>query len=578
MTFRLTKMLVQILKDYVTPLILILMFVLNSCSHPTNDIRLERIDKTISASPKEAIDKLSNICRDSLSKPDQYYYDLLCIKARDKAYISHQTDTIIIPVIEYYRSKKNKLYPEALYYGGRIYSDLGDYPTALRHFQQALDNLDTLGVNRNLRARVLSQTGRLLNSMRMYTEAVPCLEEALTLIHATQDTFSLAYSHQLLGTVQMHMNYFDAAEINFNEAAKLAIALKKEDRAFMDMYRAAVKYRKGALDSALSLIRNVPLLIDSNSKNTALDYALRIYICNGITDTAYIYAKELAFGSDNTNRKNGLRALLSSPLRDRVPSDSLREWTIAYDNAIERHFNHYESDGITLQRKEYNYNMHLRELEKAKKSNVKLKDIIHYIILAGFGSFLVILILAYRNKKLALRLSMAINSIKDIRELNSPTSPMHKSPHKNMHLAVSSDTTTLRQQLLEELVALGNANDKTAQISDKIKSSLAYNSLRNRIDNGKIVHENDILWKELENTVLETSPLFKNRLELLTGSNNSQDLHLALLIKCGIKSKDMQTVYGKEKGTISYYRRKLCRKIFGKEDATKLLDRIITLL
>ena len=52
------------------------------------------------------------------------------------------TDSLIRTVLEYYEKHPgSEQYPEALYYGGRVYSDLGDSPTALRYFQHALDAL-----------------------------------------------------------------------------------------------------------------------------------------------------------------------------------------------------------------------------------------------------------------------------------------------------------------------------------------------------------------------------------------------------------------------------------------------------
>ena len=57
-----------------------------------------------------------------------------------------------------------------------------------------------------------------------------------------------------------------------------------------------------------------------------------------------------------------------------------------------------------------------------------------------------------------------------------------------------------------------------------------------------------------------------------------RELHTALLIKCGIKPKDMGILFGKE-GTISYYRENLCEKLLGKrKETTRLLNDIIRLL
>ena len=63
------------------------------------------------------------------------------IKAADKAYIAHASDTGILRVVDYYRAHPDStLYAESLYYAGRVYSDLGDSPTALKYFQTSVSS------------------------------------------------------------------------------------------------------------------------------------------------------------------------------------------------------------------------------------------------------------------------------------------------------------------------------------------------------------------------------------------------------------------------------------------------------
>lgn len=79
---------------------------------------------------------LDSIKYDGLSDHDRHFFDFLSIKANDKAYVRHESDSLILDVIDYYSShNKDNIYPEALYYGGRVFSDLGDLPTALRYFR-----------------------------------------------------------------------------------------------------------------------------------------------------------------------------------------------------------------------------------------------------------------------------------------------------------------------------------------------------------------------------------------------------------------------------------------------------------
>lgn len=56
----------------------------------------------------------------------QMYYWLLTVKAADKAYITHTSDSLIRLVLDYYEQEGDRrLLLEAYYYAGRVYRDLG---------------------------------------------------------------------------------------------------------------------------------------------------------------------------------------------------------------------------------------------------------------------------------------------------------------------------------------------------------------------------------------------------------------------------------------------------------------------
>jgi len=104
---------------------------------------LRKIIKMMTDSLPQARAMPDSIDRSSLGEADRNLRDLLAIKAADKAYVKHTADSTILRVVDYYdRHQSTVRYPEALYYAGRVYSDLGDYPTALKYFQDALDEVE----------------------------------------------------------------------------------------------------------------------------------------------------------------------------------------------------------------------------------------------------------------------------------------------------------------------------------------------------------------------------------------------------------------------------------------------------
>ena len=245
-------------------IIIVLCVILLGCETRQHDVRLDAVADVAGQDPLGALRSLDSIDYVALSESDRHFYDFLNIKAKDKAYIRHTSDSLILDVINWYGNhRKGNLYPETLYYGGRVYSDIGDYPTALRYFHMALDKLPENTDNLQLRATVLSQTGRLLNLLRLYKEAEPYLEKSIEISRLIGDSIGVTNDLLLYGTVQLRAGHYDEAEGSFQNVftkrTKLPNTLLLRSR----MYLAAVKHYKGENDTALYLIRHVREAIES---------------------------------------------------------------------------------------------------------------------------------------------------------------------------------------------------------------------------------------------------------------------------------------------------------------------------
>ena len=192
------------------------------CSESKHDERLVHIAEIVSDEPEEALRCLDSISPAGLAEADRHYYDFLTIKATDKAYILHQSDSLILDVINYYAShSEDKLYPEVLYYAGRVYTDLGDSPTALRYYQMAIEE-SKKRPNSELDYRLLSQTGRLLNSINLFDEAISYIEAALKIERQDNDTLKIINDLHLLGGTYLRACDYAPAEKYFREAYYLS--------------------------------------------------------------------------------------------------------------------------------------------------------------------------------------------------------------------------------------------------------------------------------------------------------------------------------------------------------------------
>ncbi len=572
--------------------------ILSCCSGKQHDHRLSRIEDIIAISPKEALDSLGTIDYARLSDADKHYYDFLSIKASDKAYITHTSDSLILKVIDYAQSHQDEgRYPEALYYGGRVYSDLGDYPTAIHYFQNALDLfLSTNSKDLNLKANIYSQYGRLLTSLRLYDDAIPYIESSIEIGKQMKDTANIIYDLQLLGGTYLRASNYEFAERAFNEALQLSKNQAPFHSAKSWMYLAAIKYRLEQIDSALYFIRNTPDKVKPTVRNSALGYAANIYLEAGILDTAYIYAREIICNPDSAPRETGYHVILSPKLRKFIPTDSLNQYISDYRNLLENFYDQNKTQLAINQQNLYNYQLHEREKAKAKKSNELLKSCVFAFLLIIILMALVILYFKNRNKAHIIELHEALTNITELRnQLNDvlkPSASDNKLEFPSGYKEKTDDTHTasllpifktkeqgLRNQLKNELMALYKNASVSKEISPIILQSEVYQKLQELIANGKTIKEQNHLWIELEETILKCSPKFRVNLNLLTlGNLTTLELHTALLIKCGIKPSQMATLLGRSNGAIVSRRETLCVKVLDKKLGTKVIDSIIRLL
>lgn len=542
------------------------------CGPRQHDQRLANVEATISKSPKEALALLDSIDITTLSEADRYYYDFLSVKAGDKAYIEHASDTTILKVIDYYADKDDALYVEALYYGGRVYSDMGDTPTALQYFHEALDNFSDESPDLDLKANILSQTGRLLTSINLFDEAVPYIEEAIAIGEQRRDTLNMVYDIQLLGGTYRRAREFNRAELLLSKALDLSSNLPPSIKAKSRMALAEIKFQQGANDSALELIRSSIDYVSPMSRNNALAYATKIYFENGILDTAYIYANQLLDLESPLNKGTAYQALLSSELRNLIPGDTIDQYISEYREFLE---NYYDSNKMQLainKQNYYNYQLHEREREKAETFNRKL---IKWIFGISFLCILLaVIILYYKNKaqKTLLHLHGALNNIDRLNENISAGNHDLKSTYN------IENEQELREKLKNKLLSIYNEN-VDVPLSKTILESEVYNKLLELIKDERMISYDDIIWQELEETVIKSSPDFKYNLHLLIQSHMTTiDFHTALLIKCHIQPSQMAMLLGRTKGAIVSRRDTLSLKIFGEKKGTKIIDGIIRLL
>lgn len=565
---------------------LIILMLSAGCRRPERNETLEELEQYGEENPRSAYDSLLNIDSNCFSKSDRMYYDFLRVKLADKAFIPHESDSLILPVIRYYSSHgSDDRYTEALYYGGRVYTDMGDYPSALKYYSDALNRTDNSRYGKDMRGKICAQMGGLLNSLRLYDEARRYIDMAVELDRELRDSINLMYDLEVLGHNNINSRNYDDAEHNFQEAILIAGVKDPRIATIDSAYLAGIKQHKGQLDSAVSLIGDIPcralttLKLDDDSRQLVYFYAADIYRCAAMPDSAYKYALELIKVKDARNLRTGYSILLSNELKDIEPQDSLRIHLDRYEALTEQYMNTNGDRSALIQNSFCNYSIIERDKEKAlgqKQAREKwLASAVIFILALAVG------ILYYRNrmKRAIIKLHRALaNSRRLTRELRqdlndarlceeSPgtegqdVGDTRKEPDvcaEENEPTESDDGMSLRKLLINDLKVLCNSRTEREPLSPVITESQAYSSLREHIDDRTSIPETDPLWKDLHEVILKASPNFDRRLFLLAdGKVKPADYRIILLIKCGVTPTQLCTLVSRTKGTLSYRRKML---------------------
>lgn len=551
-------------------LLYLISFLLVCCSGRPSDARLEKVAELAADHPTQALDSLAAIDYASLSEANRHYYDFLKIKASDKAYIIHTSDSLILDVINYYSSHKNDFLPEVLYYGGRVYADLGDYPTAIEYFQESLAKLEDTD-NLKLKSSVLSQTGQLLHRIRIYSESQKYLKKALSIDSLLNDTLNLANDHQSLGMTYLYDKKFDLAKQEFSESKRVGESVSREFVFDNMMLLAELELRNGNIDTALILINNLPNLVSEPFRNYTLSVGTSIYLKAGQLDSAYKYSYELINSKNQNNQRNGYKYILSKDLLEYLPKDSIPEYFNRYYWLLDDFYNKNESQLAVLETARYNYKHHVVEKTKSDQKSHKLSIYLSIALFFALILLIIILIIKIKQRQTLLNLNATLLKLNNLQQILN-------SQEKGDSKFLSMNRDVLENWINEKISEITNKGIPSG-ISPIILQSSIYKRLLEIIDSGKSISDEDEFWDKLRKLITKSNPSFIEKIKILVGRNlKAHELHTLYLIKCGISQTQMSKLMSKTPTTISSRRESLCIKLIGRKIDLKVFDGIIRCL
>ena len=540
-----------------------------SCS-PYSGTMAPRLHKADSLANDNKVDYaktvLDAIEYNNLNEWNQHYYDLVKIKVHDIARDAHQSDSLILDVISFFENSNN--YAEltaAIFYAGRVYSDLGNTPQALEYYRKAYARLDESPST--LKGRIAYQMGCIHFDLYQFYDAKNKFEEAIGFHELMNDTLELMSSYCLMGEILTELGVTDSAFTYLNKAKNMAHIYNPFGKERMEMSAQIANFHlfNNNIDAAVAeLDRITPFLSADNISDYTVTAGMNVYLASNDLHRAELFAIKLSKSRSIQNVETAYATLLEiSQMRNNL--DDVAKYTVRYRECVDSLNSLYSQESNKLRNSLYNYTV--REEKHISDVNKQNMFSLWAFILGGAVCIILIIVLTwsvYRNKKLTEESKVQLKRIEELMandrvELNP----------------VEDDLPPSEQLQARFLEIINNVSPKDIKVAKEVLDSEVYNKFKHCLYSEMEVKPDDRDWQLLDNVINTAYPEFKNKLYNLYPKLSEYEYYVCLLIKCKFSPSEMALLTFHSKTSIASTRSRLCLKFFCYKGVASDCDKFI---
>lgn len=545
-------------------------------------------DSLASADPTTAITLLSSMEEDMLHAPKatQMLHRLLCIKAADKAYIPHTTDSLILPVVQYYEQGGDPNYlGEAYYYAGRVYRDLNDAPLALAYFQKGLDATQQ-NKSQWVSSVLYAQMGEIYYYQSLYPEALAMYGEAHRLDALSNDTLGIILDLRDLSFTHRTMQQPDSALHYLHQAELLAQQYGDEEMQGLIASQLAGLYNQmGNQEEAHRFIDQAMQQVGETDKYSTYDVYANILMNENRYDEAKTYYLEMMQADAAPVRQDAYNGLATIAAHKHQSDDYLYYYELykACSDSIHRAD---ATESVSRMNAMYNYQLREKEnvrLQKQLERHQQLLQRIAFVV----SVILLLLIIYYqysRRKRMRHRHNKERLQELQAEKYRQSEAFIQANKEEIIHLQqqleeANQENHELVERLERQKEQLENANlvaeikrGEKKQADSVIKDSPIMKRLQQMVSQGNHVREKEV--KEIEKLLDAVYPDFRQHLSQL-GNMNPLEYQVCLLLKMELPPSSIATLVLRDKSTVSLIRRRLLKKVTGRDGAPTDWDSII---
>ena len=560
---------------------------LSACGSKPYPHAMQIADTLVYSNPDSAYTLLEQL-KDSITtepKGTQMYYRLLSIKAQDKAYMIHTSDSLILQVVHYYENKEDEKHlPEAYYYAGRVYSDLGDAPQALDYYQKAEELLEG-STNYRLLKVVYSQMGALFLFQDVYEEAIKAFKKAYQYNSYIKDDRGMILNLCAIGDAFTAFSNADSALFYYKQAdqhaAKLGkkVLINKIKRSLVSLYTQLEQY-----DSAKAALESLDCCQLQNQTATCITIADLYYQMGEFDSATYYYNKLLQ--CDNIYAQQAIHWGLAKIAEQKSDCQGALNHIRQYNQWTDSIKAVTDSEAIRKMQSLYNYQLREKTNNQLKEKNAQQRFWISIAFCALSISSILFLIYFNRNKHKKLQLQNSLREMKRQKEEQYKKSSLFIEENKlkieelEKELQMSyKNSTDMQKLLIAQKEQILHMNSKIE--ADQEEQSLAeiafhqseiYNKFRDAANGSGMPEAKD--WEILRIKIDHCYKDFTARLRAIYPVSDIE-MKICLLLKIGIGVTGIALLTGRTKSTIVSARKKLYEKTHGEVGKPEQWDSFI---
>lgn len=565
-------------------IIILYVGIVSACTQkPVYPEAISNAIRCVEASPDSALLYLDNILPSTLQdEPEEtrMYYNLLKIKANDKLYHAHTSDSTIREIVRFY-DKYGDLHKqmEAYYYLGSVYRDLGDAPRAVKAFQYVTE-LGEKTKEYGLMGKAYGQSCVLLDQQSVYNEAEKAGRKELEYALLRNDSTAVGYSLRNIARIFHNRHELDSALYYYMEGyEKGATQIKNIILSEVPW----IYYDKGKPEKAESLIfelfnkdrysyNNWVLLGKIYQQAGELEKARDCYY--NVLGKGSIYQIQGAYKglSELETRLGHLPEAITYANKSLAYQDSINQWT--------------QTETVAKIQALYNFQAYEEENNRLQEANNRhqrwLLLLTFGLILSVSGGYLYYNRLQHKKVKI-LRLARTARMLKELAYQNSS---ILMEDEKQMMKELQTRSQQLEneksylQKRLQEVEASLSSSTQQETNAKKIPpqklsfiNSGIYHFFHQWSENSDKI--TDTHWKELQAAIDLTYPRFTDRLLTLYPKLSEIELQICYLIKISLPLKTIAQMLSRSNSAITNARIRMYKKLKGEDGKAEFFDQFI---